>query len=217
MRKLLSPGSIYNTYVADSLHLSLWYPNLRLDSLGPLTAKVLAQIARHGGSANIYSVTVTPIRWSESPVFQRIYGDGERSAPLPMALAEAFESLHDDFAYEFQVRWELWEPETADGLDAIWRREPRLVTVAAFGPEFEDGCYDQEGHIRVDFGTDSAFLVEDSELDAEAALRIRENVQQLVDVTAAIERESGASGRLLWSESGDNLAQKLLERLERVN
>jgi hypothetical protein len=203
--------------MADSLHLSLWYPNLRFDSLGAIIARVLASVARHGGSTNIYAVTVYPVRWSEPPVFQHIYGDGDHAAPLPLALTEALEMLHEDFAYEFQVRWELWEPESAGGLDPIWRREPRLVSVIAFGPDFEEGAYEQEGHIRVDFGTDSAFLIEETDLNAETALRIRENVQQLVDLTAAIEKDSGASGRLLWSESGENLAQKLLERLQRVN
>ncbi len=45
-------------------------------------------------------------------------------------------------------------------------REPRLVRVTGFGPLFDEGAYEQDGHIRMDFGTDTPFLEEDAELDA---------------------------------------------------
>jgi hypothetical protein len=41
-------------------------------------------------------------------------------------------------------------------------------------------------------------------------------VQKLVDFTNEAEKSSGASGRLLWSESEENLAQKLIARLQKV-
>ncbi len=60
--------------MADTLYLSLWYPNLRLAALaGKLTA-VLGAFAAHGGEALVYSATVWPVNWSESPVFQQVYG-----------------------------------------------------------------------------------------------------------------------------------------------
>jgi hypothetical protein len=46
---------------------------------------------------------------------------------------------------------------------------------------------------------------------------VRNNVQKLVDFTTSIEKNSGAKTRLLWSESEENLAQKLVNRLQRVN
>jgi len=39
----------------------------------------------------------------------------------------------------------------------------------------------------------------------------------LVEFTAKMESNSGATGRLLWSESEENLAQKLISRLQRTN
>jgi len=45
---------------------------------------------------------------------------------------------------------------------------------------------------------------------------VRANVQKLVEFTSAVEKNSGASGRLLWSESEENLAQKLINRLQKV-
>jgi len=49
-----------------------------------------------------------------------------------------------------------------------------------------------------------------------AEMRVRENVQSLVAFTAAVEKNCGTSTRLLWSESDENLAQKLIARLQKV-
>jgi hypothetical protein len=55
----------------------LWYPNLRLAALPDKLTAVLGAFAAHGGEARVYAATVWPVSWSESPVFQRVYGRGE--------------------------------------------------------------------------------------------------------------------------------------------
>jgi len=45
---------------------------------------------------------------------------------------------------------------------------------------------------------------------------VRANVQLLVDYINRVERNIGAETRLLWSESDENLAQKLISRLQKV-
>jgi hypothetical protein len=204
--------------MADTLYLSLWYPNLLLAGLADKLTAVLGVFQKHGGEARVYSATVWPVGWSESPVFQRVYGHGERGAEPTHAVEAALELLHDDYAYEFQVGWSLWEyqPEAA-GMEARWVREPRLVRVTGYGPLFDDGAYEQDGHIRIDFGSDAPFLDEDIELDVTAAKHVEENVRQLVELTTAVEKESGATARLLWSELGESLAQRLAARLGMLN
>lgn len=200
--------------MADTLYLSLWYPNLRLAAIADKLTAVLGAFAAHGGEARVYAVTVWPVSWSETPVFQRVYGHGERGAEPQAAVEEALEMLHDDYAYEFQVGWSLWELEKgADGLEGRWAREPRLVRVTGYGPLFDEGAYEQDGHIRIDFGSDAPFLEEDAELDVVGARHVEENVRQLVELTAAVEKRSGATARLLWSELGESLAQRLAARL----
>lgn len=224
--------------MADALYLSLWYPNLRLEALAGKLAAVLSAFAAHGGEANVYAATVWPVNWSEAPVFQRVYGrmGGSAGASLgaapQQAVEEALELLHDDYAYEFQIGWNLWEIETgrnqstpsfkddsAQGdqssgeLSSRWVRGSRLVRVTAFGPLFDDGAYEQEGHIRIDLGSDAPFLEEDVNLDRVGARNVEENVRQLVELAAAVEKTSGATARLLWSELGENLAQRLADRL----
>ncbi len=223
--------------MADTLYLSMWYPNLLLASLPDKLTAVLSEFAGHGGEARVYAATVWAINWTESPVFQRVYGKGERGAEPRFAVAEALELLHDDYAYEFQIGWSLWERESAqdlNGRDRIastpiaivpaapvqddsalgrWVREPRLVRVTGYGPLFDEGAFEADGHIRLDFGSDAPFLEEDAELDSVAARHVEENVRQLVELTSAVEKASGATTRLLWSELGESLAQRLAARL----
>lgn len=203
--------------MADTLYLSLWYPNLRLAALGDKLTAVLGGFGAHGGEKRVYAATVWPVNWSETPVFQRVYGLGDRGAEPRVAAEEALELLHDDYAYEFQIGWSLWELESGAGLDSRWVREPRLVRVTGYGPLFDEGVYGQEGHIRIDFGSDAAFLQEGAELDSTAARHVEENVRQLVELAGAVEKASGATARLLWSELGESLAQRLAARLGAVN
>jgi len=204
--------------MADTLYLSLWYPNLRLAALADKLTTVLGTFAKHGGESRVYSATVWPVSWSESPAFQRVYGHGERGVDPKQAVEDALELLHDDYAYEFQIGWTLWEVESGQGgLDNRWARELRQVRVTGYGPLFDDGAYEQDGHIRIDFGSDAAFLDEDIELDATAARHVEENVRQLIERTTAVEKESGATARLLWSELGESLAQRLAARLGMTN
>jgi hypothetical protein len=137
-------------------------------------------------------------------------GDG---AEIKDAIEEGLELLHEDYAYEFQMGWSLWELEEAANFDRKWARVPRLVRVTAFGPLFDEAAYEQEGHIRIDFGPDAPFLEEDAELDEEGARHVAQNIRQLVDLTAAAEKASGATARLLWSELGESLASRLAQRL----
>jgi hypothetical protein len=199
--------------MSDTLYLSLWYPNLRLAALPDKLSAVLGAFATHGGESRVYSATVWPVSWRESPVFQRVYGYGERGAEPRQAVEDALDLLHDDYAYELQIGWNLWEAEAGPDLDTRWARVPRLVRVTGFGPLFDEGTYEADGHIRIDFGSDAAFLEEDAELNAIAARHVEENVRQLVDLTAAAEKDSGATARLLWSELGESLAQRLAARL----
>ena len=207
--------------MSDTLYLSLWYPNLRLEALPDKLTAVLGAFAAHGGEAKVYAATVWPMSWNEAPIFQRVWGrtsEGpERGADPRQAVEDALELFHDDYAYEFQIGWSLWELETVPNLDARWVREPRLVRVTGFGPLFDEGAYEQDGHIRVDFGADTPFLEEDAELDQVGARHVEDNVRQLVELTAAVEKASGATARLLWSELGESLAQRLAARLGKRN
>jgi hypothetical protein len=74
----------------------------------------------------------------------------------------------------------------------------------------------------VDFGLDTAWVFdedeawEDEEARGAAADYIRQNVEMLLAFTLSVEKHCGISSRLLWTESGEPLAEKLVARLQRL-
>jgi len=202
--------------MSDAFSLSLWYPQFRLAELENKLEQVLRQFAAHGGEHGVFSATAWPVNWREAAAFQEVYGLGEHACQIEIAVADALELLHTDYAYEFQIGWTLWEPEQDAGPNPNWVKSTRLVRVIGYGPDFDDGAFEQEGHIRIDFGSDAPFLQEEVALTPEAIRCIEENVRQLIDLTNAVEKESEAAARLMWSELGESIAARLVARLNRL-
>lgn len=200
--------------MADPLYYSLWFPNFRFGMLPEKLIRVMGQLPQ----AHVMAASVYPLDWQQSPSFQRIFSRDPGDAETPeAAVAEATELLHEDCAYEFELPWSLWQPESQGLLDPIWRDQPRLIRIVGFGPEFDNGVYAQEGQIRIDLGLDTAFLYEDMSLDDEGQQHVQQNVERLVEFTTAIEKNCGVETRLLWTEDDETLAQKLIARLQKLN
>jgi hypothetical protein len=266
--------------MADRLYLSLWYPNFRLESLPAALTGVLRQFSAVGAK-RVSAASAYPINFTEPPTYQRIYVNTgldhapPGSQPIPdtenpdsiieTAVAEATEQLHDDTAYEFEMRWQLWAPEAATGEyvsralapgeeddlgldeeedeprakrsnpaapDNPWKLRPHTVRILGFGPSFDMAGFEQNGHLLVDFGLDTPWVMDSpasddpaapgdtakpQPLDFAAQLHIQQNVEKLLAFTLLVEKNCGISSRLLWTESGEPLAEKLIARLQRVN
>lgn len=195
--------------MADSLFLSLWFPSFELDEMLPRALAVMRQFPFSAQQPGVSYVAVHPVSWNEPTILEQRF----RPCVSPEeAVLFASDLLHEDYAYLFEAFWDLW----ILGEDQQWSLQPSGVKFLVHGVEFDDGAYRQEGHVQVDFGLDLPFLQESAPLTSEAEVRIRDNVQKLVDFTNKTEKASGASGRLLWSESEENFAQKLIARLQKV-
>jgi len=197
--------------MADSLYLSLWFSSFDLPDILPRTVGVLNQLPFSQAKPGITYLAVHPVSWSEPTLFERRFLPG---LPPEEAAGVLADFLHEDYAYVFEAYWDLWTPPERS---EDWALRPSLVRVIAHGLEFEENAASAAGHVQLDFGLDSPFLHEEMELTSEAEDRVRRNVQRLVEFTAKMETSSGATGRLLWSESEENLAQKLITRLQRTN
>ena len=199
--------------MADRLYLSIWFPSFRQPEMLPRLLSVIRQFPAATQKNGIGYFAVHSVSWNEPILFQQTFDyrvDPERAIGL------AGEFLHEDNAYEFEMLWELWTPVREGELDETWEIQPQKVKFIAFGPKFEEATYQQNGHVQVDFGLDTPFLYEDVDFTDSVERRVKANVQKLVAFTTTIEKNCGISGRVLWSESEDNLAQKLIERLQKV-
>jgi len=196
--------------MGDSLYLSLWFPRFDQSDILPRTLSVLRQLPFSAARDGVTYAAIQPVSWSEPTILERRFRPGVAPEEAAEVVAEL---LHDDYAYVFEAYWDLWTPP--EGAEK-WVLEPSLVRLIAQGMEFEEHAAEETGHIQIDFGLDTPFLHEEIEFTSEAERNVRSNVQKLVEFTAKVEKNAGATGRLLWSESEENLAQKLIARLQRV-
>lgn len=196
--------------MADPLHLSLWFPAFSGQDMMLHVLAVLRQFPFSAQRPGVTYVSVQPVSWNEPSILERRFNPG---VSPEVAVAVAADLLHEDYAYIFDADWDLWTP---DATGRQWSLAPNRVRLIAQGAEFDDAASESTGQVEVDFGLDTAFLQEQVKLDADTEERVRANVHKLVDFTNKVEKNAHANGRLLWSDSEDNLAQKLIARLQKV-
>jgi hypothetical protein len=201
--------------MADSLYLSLWFPDFEGPAMLPHILSVLQQFPFSESIPGVTYLSVQPVSWNEASILERRFVPGV--APEE-ALVVAADLVHDDYAYIFDAHWDLWTPASGGSVNANeqWQLAPLGVKFIAREEEFDEGAFRQSGHIEVDFGLDSSFLQENVALTEDTQARVRDNVSKLVEFAVKAEKNTRANSRLLWSESQDNLAQKLVARLQRV-
>jgi hypothetical protein len=202
--------------MADSLYLSLWFPRFEPADMLSRSRAVLEQFQYSQQRPGVTQVEAHGIAWNEAVVFEDRFNPG-------LAPAEAVELVRDyaqtDHGFIFEAWWDLWSlsgEEDPENPEVQWTDQPARVTFLVNGTEFHDSAAAEEGHIRVDFGIDTYFLYEEEEHTPELEERVRVNVAKLVAFTLAVERHAGIASRLLWSESTESLAQKLIARLQKV-
>ena len=196
--------------MSDPLYLSLWFRDFSAPEMLPHTFTVLQQFPFSTQRPGVTYFGLHPVSWSEPTLLERRFPSGIDPGQATLIAAEL---VHDDYAYVFEAYWDLWTPDVSNG---NWLLEPALVKGIVQGEEFDEETYRQTGHIQVDLGLDSYYLQPETELSEQTREKIRDNVAKLVDFSMKVEKHSGASSRLLWSDSEESLAQKLIARLQKV-
>jgi len=194
----------------DPLHLSLWFPDFEGPAMLPHMLAVLQQFPFSEQRDGVTYVAVQPVSWNESSVLEQRFSPG---IPPQEAIVIAADLLHDDYAYVFEVYWDLW---ARDDSSTEWHLVPSLVKIIAQGEEFEEGTSTEPGHIEIDLGLDSLFVPEDVGLSDENQAKVRDNVKKLIELAGKLQLNTRATSRRLWSESDETLAQKLIAGLQRV-
>ncbi len=197
--------------MADPLYLSLWFPRFDESEMMPHLLSVLRQFMSSPARPGVTAVSVHPVSWSDATVLERRFRPGIAPEEAVTIVADM---LHQDYAYLLEAYWDLWVPSPQTG---EWATEPRQVKFIAQGLEFDEGAYQETGHVQVDFGLDTPFLFDEVDLSPASEQRLRANVQKLVNFTSAVEKHCAITGRVLWSESEENLAQKLISQLQKTH
>ncbi len=204
--------SRYNVAVADSLYLSIWFPTFREGEMLTRALGVLRQFPYSNMREGVTYLSVHPVAWTEPTVLEQRFNPGVSPEE---AIELAGEFAHDDFAFVFEAFWDLWVPNDDEHGDS-WVQRPVAVRFLVHGLQFDEGIYTDDGHIEVDFGLDTSFVHEGLRLSPLVEQHLRANIAKLIAFSSAVEKNCAIGGRVLWTESEDNLAQKLIARLQQT-
>ena len=201
-----------NEFMADRVYLSLWVDGFSADNMLATWAKTLAEFPVSSLAPGIRELAVYPFEWGEAPVLEHSF---QEAAAVGEALVLAAEFLHDDYAYQVELNWDVWMPREPGSLDQ-WERIAETVSVACLGPQFEQEDTEVRAHLLVDLGLDSILLPEaedenllDEALEGVAGNCYRENIAQLLTYIRKLEAKLPLTRRRLWSSSGDDLIARL--------
>ena len=178
----------------------------------PAWAISLAEFPVSSFSPGIRELAAYPFHWGETPVLKQSFQQGARVGD---AAALAAEFLHEDYAYEVELNWDVWVPREQERLDQ-WEKVARPVSVACLGPQFEDEDTEDNPNLVLELGLDSLFLPENVNpevlaevLEGVAGNCYRENIAQLLGYVQRIENALPITRRLIWSSSGEDLAKRI--------
>lgn len=142
---------------------------------------------------------VLAIELSEPAIFERAL-EPPLATDAIVELSREFQ--HEDGAFQLDCDWDLMQ-ETEQG----WKLAPAPVTLWCYAAQFDNELGD---NLRIDLGLEQLFLpTPGNDASARAA---QANLRSLMRLVADIEANLPVEKRLLWSESGQNFA----ERLERL-
>ena len=80
--------------MADQLYLSLWFPNFRLAALPEKLVSVLQQFALVSGDKRVAAASAYPLGFTESPTYQRLYVNDERSEEKDVSVSSSEEPTY---------------------------------------------------------------------------------------------------------------------------
>ncbi|SRR5258706_3845795 len=183
--------------MSDRLYLSIWLrQNAGADRLRHFARMLerfpFSKLAKHGQVLRVYA-----IEHAEPPLTEREFPLGMEPDVIMNA---AREFAADDCCTLVDASWDLWQ------MEEDWKLGPAPVTLACFGPEFEN---DGGDHLRIDFGLEARFLPQKG-IDTRV---VQENIRSLLHLVGDLDRVLSPERRTLWSESGANFAEVLASTL----
>jgi hypothetical protein len=180
--------------VSDRLYLSCWIEGFNETNMLRHLERMLelfpfSKLSSVGSVLRVYAID-----HAEPPLIERA---------MPPGVEAYADFAASDCTVQVDGFWDLWQ------YDDDWALKPAAVTLACFGPLFENEIGD---HLRIEFGIDSRFLPQPG---IEGSLRmVQSNIRSLLHLVGEIDQGLDLERRQLWSESGENFAEVLAEAVE---
>jgi hypothetical protein len=186
--------------VADRLYLSYWLRGFNEANMQRHFATMLRKFPmsrlRPAMELQIYDA-----EFVEPSVFASLYDDLNQ---FDQMMEDAKRYRGDRFGYEVSASWDLWQ---WDGTD--WKVTPARVSLECFGPLFER---DRGEDLRIEFGVEDQFLPQ-LETSGNSLPMVQSNIRSLLKLTRDLDAALLVEKRQLWSESGENFADRLQSAL----
>jgi len=141
------------------------------------------------------TVRVNAVSFNEPPLYEQAFENAADLAPI-MGIVREYHAA--DCATMLDGYWDLWQ------FDGDWRLSPTRTSLMLFGPEFETELGDQ---LRINLGIDSLFVPQ-AEID-KSAFMAQSNVRSLLHLIHELDEKLPVETRRLWTESGENFADRL--------
>jgi hypothetical protein len=214
--------------MADQLFLSYWLRNYSDSTMLRNYEKLLRLFPFSLLAQQATTFKIMAVDPSEPVVAEIPYSP---PVPIEAVLAVAKDFQNADASYRLETWWDLWQ------FDTDWKLAPARVALCCFGPEFnqspsgldrapdaqpasviafpnpnEDaalGCA-----LEIEFGIDANFLPQPDLPDSPRM--IESNIKSLLKLVHDLDDALPVETRRLWSESGENFAEKLHQALTAV-
>ena len=220
--------------MADQLFLSYWLRNYSESTMLRNYEKLLrlfpfSRLTKQASTFKIMAVDPNEPVVAEVPYSPPV--------PIDAALAVAKDFQNADSYFRLETWWDLWQfgSEDASGPSSeAWKLAPARVALCCFGPEFDQSPSGDSGArerprspviefphpgddlglgcaLEIEFGIDAHFLPQ-PELPGSARMT-ESNIKSLLKLVHDLDDALPVETRRLWSESGENFAEKLQQAL----
>ena len=220
--------------MANQAYLSVWCKDFAEERMLEDFAKFLGTVPFSAAKPGFAYLIVRAVDARESPILEQDL----RAVPLDAGgiIELTRDYLHRDSAYEVHCSWDLW----AFNAEGRWQLEPQPLELFCHGKEYDEGFWQESGHIQVDLGFEHLFTGHAGLLGMRRGERAaaqsqeearfleamawpenlqryhektRENIRKLLDWVRKIEKAVPVERVRLWSEGEENFEARVEEIL----
>ncbi|MGH9631329.1 MAG: hypothetical protein ACRD7E_23745 [Bryobacteraceae bacterium] len=181
--------------MADQLYLSYILRGYTENNMLRHYEKMLRTFPYSRLSKGASVLRIHAVAETEPALLERAFED---PLDLDAVLAAAREAQSGDSAVMLESRWDLWQ------YDPDWKLTPARVMLSCFGPQFESAS---NQHLQIDFGIDTHFLPQPDL--PKSMFMAQSNIRSLLHLVEELDRVLAVEKRRLWSDSGENFAERL--------